>query len=81
MKKAIGLTVYLLVLMVAVVWAYNIGTVNYQPDSIREVKEYCDMAHNEISGESEEKCGQMQDETNTEYMCGYNYTECWLEVK
>lgn len=80
-KTIVSLVGYILILAVSVVWAYNLGSVNFNKDSIRDVKAYCDMAHNEVSGESEEKCGQLQDETNTEYLCSYNYTECWLEVK
>ena len=46
---------------------------NYQ-----EVMRVCIMARNEINGASEERCGELQDKTNTVFNCN---GECWLEIK
>ena len=41
----------------------------------------CMKAHKEINKESEQKCGDMQDNTSTEFMCNKDGINCWLEVK
>lgn len=41
----------------------------------------CWTAHNEISGQSEQTCGRVQDATHTEFLCNQTNTACWLEVK
>lgn len=47
------------------------------------VKQVCDKAHRENNGASEELCGQLQDQTGTEYLCGSTSVNalCWVEVK
>lgn len=44
---------------------------------VQMVQTVCDIAHNENSGESEKACGNVQDQTNTEYIC--NSTSCLVE--
>lgn len=44
---------------------------------VQMVQQVCDIAHRENSGYSERACGDVQDQTNTEYIC--NSTSCWVE--
>lgn len=48
---------------------------------ISYTKQVCDKSHNEISGSTEQLCGELQDKTNTEYLCNQTGNYCWLEVK
>lgn len=49
------------------------------------VYQLCNDARQELSGASEEACGQAQDSTNTEFLCEANNmspsTYCWVEWK
>lgn len=77
------LTLSLLVASVAV-WSYFLGAMSpsVQHDNLYVyTKNVCDKAHDEDNGGSEELCGQLQDQTNTEYTCNNNASYCWLEVK
>lgn len=46
---------------------------------IASVQAVCDKAHSEISGTSEQACGDIQDRTGTEYICGQ--FRCWVELR
>lgn len=47
------------------------------------VQTVCDKAHRELSGASEQECGDAQDKANAEYLCdGVSPSaRCWVEVK
>jgi hypothetical protein len=40
----------------------------------------CLVAHNEVNGESEQQCANMQDYSGTEFVCNQNTKQCWLEL-
>lgn len=40
----------------------------------------CLVAHNEINGQSEQHCADMQDYSGTEFVCNQSNTSCWLEL-
>lgn len=45
----------------------------------------CNQARTQLSGASEQQCGEAQDRTSTEFMCEHNNsltsTHCWVESK
>jgi len=47
--------------------------------STQQTLEVCNKAHNEINAESEVLCGQMQDQTGTQYGCDINGQNCFLK--
>lgn len=51
----------------------------------REVYAVCNSARLEISGASEQACGQLQDKYGIEFLCNANNnspaTNCWTEAK
>lgn len=51
----------------------------------REVYAVCNSARQEISGASENACGDLQDKYNIEFLCQANNSEasnnCWTEIK
>lgn len=51
----------------------------------REVYAVCNSARQEISGTSEQACGDLQDKYNIEFLCEARNSEasnhCWTEVK
>lgn len=52
---------------------------NTKAVQVQMVQTVCDIAHNENSGYSEQACGDVQDQTNTEYICSHSGTSCWVE--
>lgn len=50
-----------------------------------EVYNYCNASRQVIDGDREQHCGDMQDATNSEFLCDQrNFsptTHCWVEVK
>lgn len=54
-------------------------------NAAREVYAVCNSARQEISGISEQACGDLQDKYNIEFLCQANNSEasnnCWTEVK
>lgn len=49
----------------------------------REVYAVCNSAHQEISGASEQRCGELQDKYNIEFLCSDTSAgiNCWTEIK
>lgn len=47
----------------------------------QQAYQICLKAHSEISGASENACGQAQDRTHTEFLCNQTGHYCWLEIK
>lgn len=48
---------------------------------LRQTLAICQSAHRETDGASEQRCGDMQDKTHTEFICSQTGAYCWLEVK
>lgn len=50
-----------------------------------EVYAVCNSARQELSGASENQCGNLQDRYNIEFLCNANNssadTHCWTEIK
>lgn len=79
-------TVGILLIMAGVaMWAYNLGSMAYtiHPGlgSLDYAKATCDKAHREISGASEQACGEALDASNSEYLCNEGGSSCWIESK
>ena len=70
-----------LVLGVVIINQYRDATQQLGTSKHEYVQTVCDIAHDEYSGESEQKCGDAQDQTNTEYLCNHSGTTCWVEDK
>lgn len=49
------------------------------------VYQVCEQARHEVSGESEQQCGDIQDSTGIDYLCGmadeYGDRTCWVEAR
>lgn len=71
----------LAVLAFVVVGQYNASRHELAASKVEYVQTVCDIAHDEISGASEQACGDAQDQTGTEYLCNHINTSCWVEVK
>lgn len=70
-------------LSLLVVQTYRSARIDEHTAMIAAVQSTCDNARAEISGTSEQACGDIQDRTGTEYLCrqvGHDYS-CWVEVK
>jgi hypothetical protein len=82
-KNMLVSSFYLLVIVLAVIviGQYRDSQKLLGANKIKYVQTICDKAHNEVSGQSEQACGDAQDRTNTEYLCNQTGTSCWVEEK
>lgn len=74
----------LVVLSVVVVNGYIAAQTQLKNSKIAYVAQVCDAARLEISGESENACGDAQDKAGAEYKCTAmlnNKLSCYVEVK
>jgi hypothetical protein len=74
------------VITVLVVCFIGIGTmlqVRTDNNNRAYVQAICDWSHTHQDGGLEERCGQAQDKTHTEYLCATRSSNlnCWVEVK
>jgi len=64
----------ILIVVIAVMLGYNMRCMQEQ-----NALNACLRSHNVIDSKLEQRCGEMQNFTNTEFICG-QYS-CWLELK
>jgi hypothetical protein len=67
--------------------AYSLMSVAPQENAqrvLKAVKSVCDYSHNIVSKDAENACINVQEATDTEYLCPNNYSPsnmCWVEDK
>jgi hypothetical protein len=66
--------------MLAVGIMYQVRTDNNNRGYVQAI---CDQSHNARDGNLEQRCGEAQDKTHTEYLCAERSptSRCWVEVK
>lgn len=80
MNKVTGITICVVVFFIGLMlsdYYKHTESSSVRAVQVQMVQQVCDIAHGEVSGYSEEACGNVQDQTNTEYIC--NSTSCWVE--
>lgn len=83
MNYAISIILSLAVVLVSVDNIIQTGEVR----SITKASVYavCNQSRQELNGTAERACGDIQDQTGTEFLCSANNmeanTHCWVEVK
>ena len=81
-RKLTAVTICVVVFLVGLMlndYVHHKTDKNTKAVQVQMVQTVCDIANHEISGESEEACGDVQSQTNTEYICNYSGTSCWVE--
>lgn len=82
-RVILPLVLITLVLGVVIGFQYRDSVVELRLAKHEYVYHICNDARLEVSGESEEACGQAQDRTGTEFFCHANNqdpsTTCWVE--
>lgn len=71
-------------LVIGLVFGYGVNQ-QANTSAASEVYAVCNSARLEVSGESEEACGAIQDKYNAEFLCEARNSSvdnhCWVEVK
>ena len=73
-------TIAIIVLLVAVLLA---GYLDKPLNPIEKTLAVCNKAHREVSGFSENYCGELQEQYNLEFLCSdvTPQADCWVESK
>lgn len=73
-----------LALLVGLAFGHALNNAAAQ-SAAREVYAVCNSARQEMSGASEQACGDLQDKYNIEFLCEARNSEasnhCWTEIK
>lgn len=61
----------------------NYGSANSPDAALAAVKQVCDESRSVVSGIKEQECAELQDKTNSEYLCDglEASSQCWVEAK
>lgn len=73
--------VYFVITWLVIVCSVN--NLKTQENNMAFVKAICDYSHTQVNGALEQRCGDAQDKTNTEYLCATRSFDnnCWVEQK
>lgn len=81
MNKFIAITICVIVFFTTMVAGEYIKTNNNRTKAVQVqmVQMVCDIAGRENNLYNQQACSDVQDQTNTEYICSHSGTSCWVE--